>query len=283
MSICWGAIISRLVVACEIVEKNFWPHLFQWNVDKLAFQRLQRPLSFVSPKTSLNQSSTSASAFISQSRNPRSPYCQFESRHLSLNMQNQCLQSAPSEIDPTGGKEGHASSLRLDATLAPSGSWPTPIPSIFESFNVPLESHLPQAYENHSDGVLAPLNSTIAAQSPCSSTPAHANNVGGLGDLKDDVKVVGINGQATGEIEVGIEEAGVTRVPSACPHFVQLTPFQGDTTRESNATTGTLSPSTALRPSSTALYISKSSPNLHWGSTISFPHSFAYAIPQPSM
>ena len=41
LSICWGAMISHLITTHKIVEKNFWRHLFQWNINKLAFQRLQ--------------------------------------------------------------------------------------------------------------------------------------------------------------------------------------------------------------------------------------------------
>jgi len=36
LSICWGAIITCLIIACKIVEHYFWPHLFQPMIEKLA-------------------------------------------------------------------------------------------------------------------------------------------------------------------------------------------------------------------------------------------------------
>ena len=42
LTICWGALITRLVIAHEIIEFNFWPHLFQPTIDNLvALQKLR--------------------------------------------------------------------------------------------------------------------------------------------------------------------------------------------------------------------------------------------------
>ena len=44
LSVCWGAIISQLVLARKIVERNFWPHFFQPSINKLpALQRCKQP------------------------------------------------------------------------------------------------------------------------------------------------------------------------------------------------------------------------------------------------
>ena len=41
LSLCWGAIIPRLVIAREIVECHFWPHLFRPAINNPAgLQRL---------------------------------------------------------------------------------------------------------------------------------------------------------------------------------------------------------------------------------------------------
>jgi len=36
LTVYWGALITRLVIACKIVEGNFWPHLFQPAINNLA-------------------------------------------------------------------------------------------------------------------------------------------------------------------------------------------------------------------------------------------------------
>ena len=67
-------------------------------------------------------------------------------------------------------------------------------------------------------------NRAIAKQRPCILTPAPIYDDGRrLEDLKDDAKKVGINGQATEEVEVVVKEAGVTGVPSIRSHPIQST------------------------------------------------------------
>ena len=54
--ICWGALIMCLIIACQIVEHNFWPHLFHPIINNPAvLLRLRQPSSFVLPNASLNK------------------------------------------------------------------------------------------------------------------------------------------------------------------------------------------------------------------------------------
>ena len=130
LSICWGAIITRLVIARGIVEQNFWPHLFRPAINNLTgLQRLGRCLPFASPNAPLNKSSSFASAFIPSSLadgSPRSPYCLSDSQRSPFDGQSERPQTMPSIPYHMGGKEDHTSSWRLDTTPTPSsGSCPT--------------------------------------------------------------------------------------------------------------------------------------------------------------
>ena len=121
LSICWGAIITRIAIARGIVKHDFWPHFFQPAISALPpSQRLGQPPFLVSPNASWNKSPVFTSSFISPlhpNHTPHSPYHSLESRRLLVNKQSERPQSMPSDSsNPTGGKEYHRSSLRLNTT-----------------------------------------------------------------------------------------------------------------------------------------------------------------------
>ena len=127
LSICWGAIISRLAIARGMVEHNFWPHHFHPIIDYPTALQGHRRTSFVLPNASWNRSPVSAYTFISPSHmdsTSRSPSCRLESRHLPFNVQSERLQSTQSKTYPTGGND-QSPSLRLNATPVLSGSRPS--------------------------------------------------------------------------------------------------------------------------------------------------------------
>ena len=71
LSICWGAIITRIIIAHRIVEQDFWPHLFHPTIDELAaFQRFKQTPSSLLPNTSLDKPSISAPASVSTFTSP---------------------------------------------------------------------------------------------------------------------------------------------------------------------------------------------------------------------
>ena len=60
LTVYWGALISRLIIARGIIQHNFWPHLFHPTISSpAALQGLGRHPSFVSPNMALDESSTS--------------------------------------------------------------------------------------------------------------------------------------------------------------------------------------------------------------------------------
>ena len=264
LTIYWGALITRLVIACQIIEHDFWPHLFQLAINNPAgLQRLGQLSSSVFPNAALDKLSTHTSTLDSSSHtdsSPHSPSCSLESRHLLRNVQSERPHTKPSNTGPTGGKQHRTSSWRLDSTPTPFASCPSNRqPSV-----APLKSHFPPTGEVRSDKVLMPLNCTIAVQRPCDSTPAHTGEMRELGDLEDDERDAGINEQTTREVEVTLEGAGATKVPCACSYPIQLTSIQGNVTGESMAPTrtpssSTASPSMASQPTST---LSRPSPTL---------------------
>ena len=72
--VCWGAPITCLVTARQIVECNFWPHFFQPAIDNLAdLQRLGQ-LSSISPNAALDKLSVHVSALVSPSCKVSAPY-----------------------------------------------------------------------------------------------------------------------------------------------------------------------------------------------------------------
>lgn len=68
----------------------------------------------------------------------------------------------------------------------------------------------PWIFDNYSDKLVTLQNHAFATHYLCSSTPAHAGETREPGDLKDDVKAVEINEQATWQREVVVGGAGVT-------------------------------------------------------------------------
>ena len=155
ISICWGAIISRLAIARRIVEHNFWPHFFHPTIDNpSAFQGLGRPPSSILPNvSSLDKLSVSTftSAFTfpsSVDSTPRSLYYLLESQQLLLNVQRERPQMMPSKTGLTGGEENRTSSLKLNTTTTPSGLHPTQAPSNCQPSDNSLTSHVPQIFED---------------------------------------------------------------------------------------------------------------------------------------
>ena len=85
-----------------------------------------------------------------------------------------------------------------------------------------------------------------------------------MGDLKNDVEVVEVHEQGTGETEVAAEGGDVTTVLCAHPHPIQLTSIQAEVTREvTTVPSRTLSLSTVLRSTSTVPDTYNSSPTFH--------------------
>ena len=104
LTVYWGALITRLIIARGIVEHNFWPHLFDTTINNpSAFQGLGRHPSVILPNVSLDKSSasTSTSTFTLPSHStPCSPYYPLESQCLPLNVQYERSQTMPSKVDP---------------------------------------------------------------------------------------------------------------------------------------------------------------------------------------
>ena len=92
ISICWGAIITRLAIARGIVEHNFWPHFFHQTINNpSAFQGFGRPPSSIMLDKSF--ASVSAFAFTSPSHMDSTPHSQcypLERQPQPLNAQNEC-------------------------------------------------------------------------------------------------------------------------------------------------------------------------------------------------
>jgi len=251
--VCWGAVITHLVIARDIVEHNFWPHLFQPTIDKLAaFQKFKHPLSFVLPNPLWNKSFSSSSAFNPSPQTDNTPHATGSPLESSLpfNVQSERPQRTPSETDPTGGEEGHVSSLRLDTTPTSSRSPTSRIPLNHRPSNVVLNLHV---YEACSDEAFPPPNRASVAQSLCGSNSACTGITKGLGSLEDNAKVVGSNEQVTKGKEAVAEGEEVTQVPSTYLPPVQLTTILGKPAI-GLATVSTRIPSslTASRPSSTS-------------------------------
>ena len=286
LSICWGAIITRLAIARGIVEHNFWPHHFHPIIDNPAALQGHRRTSFVLPNASWNRSPVSAYTFISPSHmdsTSRSPYCRLESRHLPFNMQSERLQSTQSKTYPTGGNEDQSPSLRLNATPVLSGSRPSRALFDQQPSVILLKSRFPHKYENPSDKAFAPPNDNIAAQYFCGSTGVHTSETRKPGDLRYNEKAMRIDVQAVKEIEVAMEGEGVTEVPYSRSHPVQLSSVQAeDTSRLVTVPAKASSASTASWFTLLAPYNSNLASNLHQGPTTSFPRSFTNAIPQCS-
>jgi len=153
----------------------------------------------------------------------------------------------PSKIDPTGGIEDCASSLKLDISPLLSGSHNTQIPSNGQPLVVPLKSSFSQKCENCSDEVFTPPNHTIAAQCSSSSNYAYTNNMRELGNSKDKAEVGGANGQNTKEVEVAAEGEQDTEVLCTRSLPVQLTETHGEHVARLEKTSP---PFTASRPMS---------------------------------
>ena len=293
LSICWGAIISRLAIARGIVEQNFWPHLFRPAINNLAgLQRLGRRLPFASPNAPLNKSSAFASTFFPSSHavsSPCSPYCLSDSQCLLFDVQSEYPQTMPSITNPTDCKEDHTSSWRLDTTPTPPfGSCPTRIPLNSQTSAIPLKSCFPQVSEDRSDEVFALPHDTIDAQRFCHSTMAYSSKKTAARDSNDNVKVAGIHEQATREVEDVMEGKGVTMVPSHS-RPASLTSVRTEASGERitvSARTSFLS--TASLPTSrvpcmtpTTPYMSNDTPHLCSESAIPLPNSFTSASSRP--
>jgi len=176
-----------------------------------------------------------------------------------------------------GGKENSSSSLMLNTTPSPSGSHVTRIPPDQQPSVIPIELYFPQKYKNHSDEVFMPPNDAITT---CSLTPVYTNDERDSGDLKENVKVEGMDEQVTGETKVAAEGDKVTTAQYAHPHPTQLTSIQAEVTGEPTMVPSrTSSPSTVLQSTSTVPCISSLTPCFHRGSTTPSTCSFTQAIP----
>ena len=202
LSVRWGAIISQLVIARKIVERNFWPRFFQPSINKLAaLRRRKQPQSFVLHQAPLNNSSTTASAYISSSQ-IHTPACPADSpsqvqRLPLLNAQSESPQTTPSKMDPTNDKGGRASSLKPNTTPTPFGS-PTTRISSNDRLPVPcLDSGFPSTGEVRSGEVSVLSNCMVALQRSGSSTSAHSSYTREpVGSMEDSREVVVVdNGQ----------------------------------------------------------------------------------------
>ena len=257
LSIHWGAIITHLVVACKIVEHNFWPLLFQPVINNpTSFPRRQHP-PFAFPNVSSDKSpaSTSASTFISSPHMDNSPcfqYCLLQSHRLPFNVQSEHPQTIPSMLNPTGGKEDHSLSLRLDNTPLPSKSHHTRFLSNGQPLVASLKLCFPPTGENRLDEAPTLQNHTISAQWPGNSTSVHTSNAREPGSLKKVEKVAEIDEQITRETGVAAEGDEVTTAWYAHPHPTQLTSTQAEVIGElATVPSRTLLTSTALWLTST--------------------------------
>ena len=88
LSVYWGAIITRLIIARKTVERNFWPHLFQPTINnQTVHPRLLRWLPSLSPNTAWNKSPPSTSAYIKAPSTAHSP---LKVQCLRLHVQSEC-------------------------------------------------------------------------------------------------------------------------------------------------------------------------------------------------
>ena len=289
ISICWGAIITRLTIARGIVEHNFWPHFFHQTINNPSvFQGFGRPPSSIMLDKSF--ASVSAFAFTSPSHMDSTPHSQcypLERQPQPLNAQNdypERLRTMPSDVNPTGGKQDRTLSSTLKIPPTHSGSHVTQVPSKCQLPDISLGSHVPWIFEDRLEEVLALPKHTDAAHSSCSSTSVRAGDTKGLGRLEDNTKVVRTDGQVSEGLEGVTDGEEAIRMSYAHPHPVQLT-----TTHRKLVMTParTASSSMVSRPTSTAPHVPNSTVNPHWGPSISpqrpypSPRSFTQAIPQP--
>ena len=290
LTICWGALITRLATARKIVECNFWPHFFQPSIDKLAsLRKLKHQPPFVLPNASWRKSFSPASPSLPSFQihsTPRSPHCLLDSQCLPLNVRSKHPETIPSKGDPTGSKEDCTSFRTLNSTPMRSASHPARISSSHQRSVAPFSLDCTRSYENSSNEVSPLSNRPRAAQSSCGSIPAHADDVRDSGDLKDNAKVVGMDEQVSRVTEVAGVGEEVTGVPSVRLPPIQLTCSQGDTTKGLvTRPARTSSSSSTSRPTSSTTYIPCPAPNLHQGPTtllpcsIPLPLRFVHPIP----
>ena len=139
------------------------------------------------------------------------------------------------------------SSLRIDTTPTLSASYLTPFSSDRQPPITPLESSFQQKCEKGLDEVFMPPDATIAGQRLYYLTSTQTNDTKERGSLKDDIKVVEIKEQVTGETDVSREED------------------DGGLIAARTSSSPTSSQSYLIPP-----HISNSTPKLHQGSTTSF-------------
>ena len=266
LSICWGAIITRIIIARRIVEQDFWPHLFHPTIDELAaFQRFKQTPSSLLPNASLDKPSISAPASISTFTSPshldtapHSSYCPLELRRLPLNVQSECPQTTPSKANPTVRKEDHPSSLTLDIPPTPPGLQLIQIPSKHQPSDTSLESRLPQVFEDRPDKVFALPNHTSAAYCSPSLTSTHTSDARESGNSKGKERITGIDEKFAEKIAVAGEREQAIEVPCTPSPPIQLTAVQGSATRglatmPTRTSMGSQPLSTESQPSSTGL------------------------------
>ena len=187
----------------------------------------------------------------------------------------------PSTSNPTGGKEDHSSSLRLNTTPTLSGPRLTRVPLDQQPSLTLLESCFLQKCENCPDERIVPPNHAVATQCSNNSTSAHNSETREARNLGDKVKGVRPKEQVTEELEGVMEGKEITMVPCDHPRPAPLTFVQTEAAgKPITVSAGTSSSSTALGSTPMSPYMSTFTPSLP-ESTVPFPHSFASASSRP--
>ena len=116
-----------------------------------------------------------------------------------------------------GGKDDSTSSLALNTPSAPSKPRDARVSLGCQPSILPIKSHFPSTSEVRSNKGFVPLNHTIVAHRLCSPVSAIISDTGELGNLKDNVMVVGTEDLDTGGVGVvvkGEEVAKLVKMPT---------------------------------------------------------------------
>ena len=149
------------------------------------------------------------------------------------NTRNERSRTSPSRATSTIERKGSMSPLKPHTLYPPPWTnQPGPDKRDEQGPKVPTSPGIPTADSDRSPSSTTPSTSSnnlsfpialtpysggrtcyhsSTARRPCSSTPAYANDARGLGDSKDNAKVVGTEGQLTKEIEMVMEGEEVTK------------------------------------------------------------------------
>ena len=94
------------------------------------------------------------------------------------------------------------------------------------SYVKPPTAPTPQLFEDRLDEILAPLNSPIAAYRSFGSTSTHVDDARGLGDLKNNAKIVGTTGHSNpmGDEEDFVSSLRIDMTPTLSASYLTLFP-----------------------------------------------------------